>query len=848
MDKKLLADNNPELLIEWDYDKNANICSPYDIGAGSSKKVWWKCKKCGSSYEARIADRTKGVGCPYCAGKKPIVGKTDLATTRPDLLREWNYEKNDALGVSPVQVTKGSTKKVWWKCNNNHEWQASINNRNNGAGCPFCSGRKAIKGETDLASKRPYLLNEWYYEKNSSICNPEEVTLGSHTKVWWKCKKCGHEWQAAVKSRVLGNGCPYCSNKRIEQGFNDLTTRQPALLLEWDYKKNTIDPKTLTSGSNKKVWWKCSVCGHEWAATVANRVAGSGCPVCARERNAQNRKKAKSENSLSSLHPQLLEEWDYERNGDLSPDTVNVGSPRRVWWKCKKCNQHYLASVSNRTNGAGCPICAGKIIVSGINDLKKWCIDNKREDILAEWDYEKNEISPDQIAPFSSKKVYFVCKEGHSYISALSSRTKNNTGCPECEKNHKSSFPEQAVFYYLNNHFVDVQNSYHEEWLGKQELDVYIPSINTAVEYDGVKWHKNKVGQEIKKDLLCKQNGIRLIRIREDGLNNLESSECIFVDPRKKRSLDAAIITVIKDVCGNDTAIDVDVDRDTAVIVARFDKNKKENSILSKFPELADEWDYEKNGSINPEYVNYGSTRKYWWKCKKCGNEFLMAVNSRTNQGQGCPVCAKEKRVESISKTLVQTRGSLQDSCSPLLEEWDYEKNTVTPAEITPASKRKVWWICKTCGGSWLASVQNRVLADNKCPYCAGRKVLVGFNDFATQHPELLSEWDYEKNKGLKPEDFTSGSGKIIAWKCSKCGHEWTTSISDRSMGRGCPICARKKAGTQSRKKVKCIETNMVFDSITEAAKWANINMSSLVGHLKGKSKTSGGYHWKYIE
>ena len=90
MDKKTLADNNPELLIEWDYEKNATICSPYDIGAGSSKKVWWKCKKCRSGYEARIADRTKGVGCPYSAGKKNIVGKTDLATIRRDLLREKN--------------------------------------------------------------------------------------------------------------------------------------------------------------------------------------------------------------------------------------------------------------------------------------------------------------------------------------------------------------------------------------------------------------------------------------------------------------------------------------------------------------------------------------------------------------------------------------------------------------------------------------------------------------------------------------------------------------------------------------------------------------------------------------
>ncbi len=848
MNTKVLADNNPELLIEWDYEKNATICSPYNTSAGSSKKVWWKCKKCGSSYEARIADRAKGVGCPYCAGKKAIVGKTDLATTRPDLLKEWNYEKNNALGIYPTQVTKGSSKKVWWKCNNNHEWQAAIYNRSNGASCPYCSGKKAIKGETDLASKRPDLLSEWDYEKNSSICTPEEITLGSHAKVWWKCKRCGHEWQATVKSRVIGTGCPYCSNKKIEHGFNDFLTLQPALLLEWNYEKNSIDPAMVGAGSNKKVWWKCSVCGHEWEAAISNRVKGSGCPVCARERNAQNRKKAKRENSLSFLYPELLEEWDYGKNGDLSPDTVNTGSPQKVWWKCKKCGQHYYTSILDRSNGVGCPVCAGKIVVSGVNDLRTWCVANNREDILSEWDYEKNNVTPEGITPFSGKRIHFICKEGHSYTASLSNRTSNNTGCPECDKYHKSSFPEQAIFYYLNTVFTGVQNSYHAKWLGKQELDIYIPSVETAIEYDGINWHKNKSEQEHKKDLLCKRNKIRLIRVREIGLENLESSECFFVDPRKKGALDQTIKMLITAVGEDVEKVDVDVDRDTAAIVAQFDKNKKENSILARFPELVEEWDYEKNGKINPEYVNYGSTRKYWWKCKTCGHEFLMAVNSRTNQGQGCPICANQKAGKSITKRAVESRGSFQETNSLLLEEWDYEKNSITPAEITRASKKKVWWKCKTCGGSWLASVQNRVLADNKCPYCAGKKVLVGFNDFATLHPELLQEWDCEKNDGLKPDEFTSGSGKKITWTCSKCGHEWQAKICDRSRGVGCPACSRKKVGIMSRKKVKCIETNMIFGSITEAAKWANISASSLVGHLKGKSKTSGGYHWEYME
>ncbi len=697
-----------------------------------------------------------------------------------------------------------------------------------------------------LAIEHPELLDEWDYNKNSSICAPEEITVGSHKKVWWKCEN-GHSWQAEIKARVSGNGCPFCSNKKIEQGFNDFASQNPELLYEWDYEKNTIDPKSIGSGSHIKVWWKCKDCGHEWQATISSRTIGRGCPVCAYKKRAISKTNADYRDSIAALYPELLEEWDYEQNGVLSPETVYPGSSKKVWWKCKKCHQRYYSSVNNRINGSGCPLCAGKTIIPGINDLQKWCKDNNRTDILTEWDYNKNTITPDQIAPFSGRKIYFICKEGHSYSSALSNRLTYRLGCPICNKYNRSSFQEQAILYYLRYKFKDAVNSYHVDWIGKQELDIYIPSIKTAIEYDGIQWHKNKAEQEQRKDGLCKENGIRLIRVREDGLDYYGSAECVSVDPRKKGSLNTAISTVIKKLCGDGTIIDIDVDRDTAEIVAQFDTIKRENSISMVYPDLLDEWDYERNGSVKPDSVSYGSTRKYWWKCKDCGHEFLMAPNNRTNQGQGCPICSGKKASASITKRAVDNRGSFQDSNSPLLVEWDYEKNTITPSEVTRSSKKKVWWKCETCGGRWLASVQNRTLAGNKCPYCTGRSVLVGFNDLATLHPELVDEWDCEKNGGLRPEEFTCGSNKKVLWTCSKCGNEWIASINDRTNGHGCPVCSRAKLGVTNQKKVLCVETNTVFNSVTKAASWANISPGSLVGHLKGKSKSSGGYHWKYV-
>ena len=121
------------------------------------------------------------------------------------------------------------------------------------------------------------LLQEWDWEKNTLL--PTEITTRSNKKVWWKCEH-GHPWEAAAYNRAAGRGCPYCSGQKVWPGFNDITTTHPALLLEWDFEKNSFPPTEVSSGSEKKVWWKCEH-GHSWEATILHRATGRGCPYCA---------------------------------------------------------------------------------------------------------------------------------------------------------------------------------------------------------------------------------------------------------------------------------------------------------------------------------------------------------------------------------------------------------------------------------------------------------------------------------------------------------------------------------------------------------------------------------------
>ena len=163
----VLSETHIYLMEEWDFEKNEKIgIHPNEITAGSNKKVWWKCNK-GHEWEAQIAKRVRGRGCPVCSNKKVLKGVNDIETTHPSLLLEWNYQRNNKLGIFPTEVTSGSSKKVWWKCNKGHEWEAQIKNKNIGRGCPVCSGRIPEPSVSDLFTINPKLVNEeWDYEKN----------------------------------------------------------------------------------------------------------------------------------------------------------------------------------------------------------------------------------------------------------------------------------------------------------------------------------------------------------------------------------------------------------------------------------------------------------------------------------------------------------------------------------------------------------------------------------------------------------------------------------------------------------------------------------------------------------
>ena len=606
------------------------------------------------------------------------------------LMQEYNYKKN--ININLENLSLGSKRKIWWICNKGHEWEASINNRNKGTGCPQCSGRQVIVGYNDLATVNPKLAKEWNYEKNGEL-KPDMVMANSGKKVWWICKK-GHEWEASIDNRSRGRDCPFCANKQLLKGYNDLATINPKLAKEWNYEKNgELKPDMIMANSGKKVWWICNK-EHEWEASVINRNRGTGCSICT------GQQVYKGYNDLATINPKLAKEWNYEKNDKLKPDMVMTNSNRKVWWKCNK---------------------------------------------------------------------------GHEWQATIYSRNNGN-GCPTCAKELQSSFPEQAIYFYIKKAFPDAINGDHHL---KMELDIFIPSKKIAIEYDGSFWHKNLKSDE-RKNKICKENKRLLFRvkenIKEESVENdyLRIIPCTYSDAGIKSAIELLVKYLNKKV-------DVDLDRDRALIYSSFINNQKERSLMHINPNVAKEWNNEKNGELKPDMVMANSGKKVWWICSK-RHEWQAIIRSRNN-GAGCPICANQQILKGYN--------DLATVNPKLSKEWNNEKNgELKPDMVMANSGKKVWWICSK-GHEWQATITNRQKGSG-CPQCSGRQVIIGYNDLATVNPKLSKEWNNEKNGELKPDMVMANSNKKVWWICNE-GHEWQASIVNRNRGNSCPKCIIKK-------------------------------------------------------
>ena len=649
-----LAFLNPDLAKEWNYEKNGNL-KPEDVNCGSGKKVWWKLpydvpddypiehlrgRHFDFEWEAIIGNRNKGIGCPYLTGNAVWKGFNDLETLNSQLAKEWHPTKNGNL--NPTDVTIGSNKKVWWLLSYDDletgkhfdfEWQDTVNNRNNGYGCPYLSGKAAWPGFNDLQTVNPELAAQWHPIKNGNL-KPTDVTIGSNRKIWWLLpyddiktgKHFNFEWQDTITNRIHGYACPYLSGHAVWKGFNDLQTTNPELAKQWHPTKNSnLKPTDVTAGSDKKVWWLLPYddirtgkhFDFEWQAKVNNRVNGRMCPYLS------GKAVWLGFNDLQTANPELAKQWHPTKNGNLNPTDVTNGSNKKVWWLLsyddletgKHFDFEWQDTVNNRNNGYGCPFISGHAVWKGFNDLA-----TVNPELAAQWHPTKNgNLNPTDVTINSEQKVWWILPydvpndysikflRGKHFTfewqATVVNRNKGN-GCP-----------------YLTGNAV---------WKGFNDLQTVYPQLARE-------WHPIKNGNLKPADVTIGSNKMIWWLLPYNDVKTGKYFEFEWKATISSRSKGIANCPFLSG----------------RAVWPGF------NDLSTTNPELARQWHPIKNGNLKPSQVVSGSSKKVWWlfpyydiKTKKHFEFEWKAEIRNRNNGCGCPYLTTYKGEEYIKQYL----------------------------------------------------------------------------------------------------------------------------------------------------------------------------------------------------
>ena len=496
---------------------------------------------------------------------------------------------------------------------------------------------------------------------------------------------------------------------------------------------------------------------------------------------------------LIDVSPELANEWDHAKNGELTPENVTYGSGRKVWWLCDK-GHSYRTQVANRTKkagGTGCPVCRGTKVSHDNNLLVAF------PRVAAQWHGTKNgDRKPEDYRPKSHVRVWWQCDryEEHEWEAAISTRTNSGSGCPKCGVS--TSLPELRLYAEFLSLFTDTQHRHKE---GKQEIDVFIPSLKIGIEYDGAYYHADKLERDQQKTEELGQKGIDLIRVRVAPLEKLSSHDVVVIEgelPKAGLNDLAVAIAALRPSVKAKLQRYIDLpsfnDDESYQKFVDYLPNPFPEDSCSAVPALVALWDFQANHPLKPENFAKGSGKEIWWQCEtNSEHRWKQAINVQ-RQVKGCPYCSKSNRrlTDEISFAAISP-----DAAS----RWHKTKNgDLKPSDVHNGSNKKAWFQCDHVDYHVYEQTIASASEGRGCPYCTNVDVHERDSLFS-KFPQLASEWSY-KNNPLTADKVAIQSQKKRWWVCSKNpSHEWEAVVASRTVqGTGCPYCSGRLASSDN--------------------------------------------------
>lgn len=298
-----------------------------------------------------------------------------------------------------------------------------------------------MKDNNSLFETHPFIEKVWDYEKNKNIgLSPDEVTYGTNTKAYFKCDK-GHVRYVRINTITSRHKNRYnCQDCKKES--NLLKDKHPELFKEVDREKNHgIDIEKISSGSSKKIWWKCKE-GHSWQSQPGTRVSGNTkCVICMKK----NPSKKKAKKLIDYCDKEKFELLDKNKNSYEDIKKYFLYDRKDVYFLCKNGHSFSKKPRDVYRYKVRCPHedCFVGNAIKGVDDLF-----TLYPHLRKLWDFDKNKnINPETMTPGSNKKVWWKCEKGHNYKKDINTVKEQITGCPYCNGKSLAGVNDLATLY-----------------------------------------------------------------------------------------------------------------------------------------------------------------------------------------------------------------------------------------------------------------------------------------------------------------------------------------------------------------------------------------------------------------
>lgn len=455
-------------------------------------------------------------------------------------------------------------------------------------------------------------------------------------------------------------------------------------------------------------------------------------------------------------------EWDTEANYGVAAEMMPATAECVVHWRCAKCGRRYRARVCDHEAAAqaegkelpgaaagkareagkageagkaaagACPYCSGKL------KYVKDSLEAERPDLADEFAEATNakdltleatgELTAEGVRVNDARSFWWKCKVcGYMWKATIQERIAKNEGCFECATlvSH-TSFPQLIIYHYLKEMFPDAVHRMRLD--GNREIDVCVPSIHLAVEYDGDYYHTTKAScrKDLQKNKLMTEAGYRVVRFREEGCWPMQQGAgkaggCELIsfpnpngDSIEFQNALQKFLDSLRSQCKGLPKVTVCIEKIRAEVNEGLYRMSYERSLEAflKAQKAAGtetnlEWDYERNWPLTPRDVSYSNSRKVHWICRNDPSHRWYKTVNEVACGNGCGKCwsgykpSGEEWIERARKV----HG----------DRYDYSKVRYVNAHT------KVVIICPIHGE--FEQTPNNHLTGNGCPKCGKAEI-----------------------------------------------------------------------------------------------------------------------------